>query len=209
MAEKKPKELYKERYERITTTISLKEPDRVPIAPFSHFYASNQQGLTNKEAMYHPEKLSEANINTFKSLHWDMVPPLVFSLNGNIFDSLGLKFFKWPGAYDKEQRLKENEPFQFVEGEYMKANEYKEFFTDPTGFILRKILPRHYSNLKGFANFPNFLSLCNGYMMHLHFSLFYGLQSTKKIIESLEQTTKLLLKWIQIILNYSKEMKKL
>jgi uroporphyrinogen-III decarboxylase len=61
-SEKKPRQLYKERYERVITAISIKEPDRVPIAPLSTFYASNQQGMSKKEAMYEPEKYAQATI---------------------------------------------------------------------------------------------------------------------------------------------------
>jgi len=209
MNEKKPKELYKERFQRILTTISLKEPDRVPIAPLSTFYASNQQGLTKKEAMYEPEKFAKATIDTFISYNWDMIPPLAVVFSGVMFDILGLKFFKWPGARQEEQRLKDNSPFQYVEGEYMKANEYKAFFADPTGFLLRKVVPRHYSNLEGFSEFPNLISLANGFISWMQLPFFFGLPSSKKLLETLQNATQGFFNWVQVLMKFSKDTKKL
>jgi len=209
MNEKKPKELYKERFQRILTTISLKEPDRVPIAPLATFYASNQQGLTKKEAMYEPEKFAKATIDTFISYNWDMIPPLAVVFSGVMFDILGLKFFKWPGALQEEQRLKDNSPFQYVEGEYMKANEYKAFFADPTGFLLRKVVPRHYSNLEGFSEFPNLISLANGFISWMQLPFFFGLPSSKKLIETLQNATQGFFNWVQVLMKFSKDTKKL
>lgn len=209
MNEKKPKELYKERFQRILTTISLKEPDRVPIAPLSTFYASNQQGMSKKEAMYNPDKFAQATIKTFSPLNWDMVPPIAVMFNGTLYDILGVKYFKWPGAEEEAQNLKDNMPYQFVEGEYMKANEYEEFFKDPTGFLLRKLLPRHYKNLLGFSEFPNLISLASGYMSQLGLPSYFALPQSKKMLQTIEQASQSFFSWIQTQLNYSRDMKKL
>ncbi|MFX1340394.1 MAG: uroporphyrinogen decarboxylase family protein [Promethearchaeota archaeon] len=209
MNEKKPKELYKERFQRVLTTISLKEPDRVPIAPLSTFYASNQQGMSKKEAMYDSEKFAQATIKTFSLLNWDMVPPIAVMFNGTLYDILGVKYFKWPGAEQEAQSLKDNIPYQFVEGEYMKANEYREFFKDPTGFLLRKLLPRHYKNLEGFSEFPNLISLASGYMSQLVLPSYFALPQSKKMLQTIEQASQRFFSWIETQLNYSRDMKKL
>jgi uroporphyrinogen-III decarboxylase len=208
-SEKKPRQLYKERYERVITAISIKEPDRVPIAPLSTFYASNQQGMSKKEAMYEPEKYAQATIKTFSPLNWDMVPPIAVMFNGTLYDILGVKYFKWPGAEQKAQRLKDNQPFQYIEQEYMKADEYEEFFKDPTGFLLRKLLPRHYTNLEGFSDFPNIISLASGYISQLGLPSYFTLPQTKNMLQTIEQATQSFFSWIQTQLNYSRDMKKL
>lgn len=209
ISEKKPRELYKERYERVMTTISLKEPDRVPIAPLATFYASNQQGLSKKEAMYDIEKFAQATIDTFSPFNWDMVPPIAVMFNGALYDILGVKYFKWPGANQETQRLKDNDPYQYVEGEYMKSNEYPEFFRDPTGFLLRKLLPRHYSNLEGFSDFPNIINLGSGYISQLGLPAYFALPPAKKLLQTIEQATQTFFSWMQTQLKYSKDMKKL
>jgi len=209
MSEKKPKELFKERTERVMTAISLKEPDRVPIAPLSTFYASNQQGMSKKEAMYNPEKFAQASIETFSPLNWDMVPPIANMFNGVLYDILGVKYFKWPGASQETQRLRDNDPYQYVEGEYMKANEYGEFFKDPTGFLLRKLLPRHYSNLDAFSDFPNLISLGFGTISQISLPSYFALPPAKKMLQTIEEATQSFFKWMQVQLKYSKDMKKL
>jgi uroporphyrinogen-III decarboxylase len=208
MSDKKPKELYKERFQRVLTTVSLKEPDRVPIAPLATFYCSNQQGLTKKEAMYEPHKFAKATIDTCIPYNWDMIPPLAVVFSAPTFDALGLRFFKWPGAKYEDQRLKVNDPFQYVEGEYMKANEYKDFFTDPTGFLLRKIIPRHYSNLDGFSEFPNLISLANGFISWMQLPFFFGLPSSKKLLETIQVATQAFFNYVQVLMKFSKDTKK-
>jgi hypothetical protein len=61
---------------------------------------------------------------------------------------LGWKAFKWPG-----QDLADDVMYQYVEGEYMKADEYDEFIFDPSDFMLRKWAPRQFSSMEGFSQF--------------------------------------------------------
>jgi hypothetical protein len=44
--------------------------------------------------------------------------------------------------------------YQFVEGEYMKAEEYQDLIDDPTGFFLTVYFPRIFGSLKPFETFP-------------------------------------------------------
>jgi uroporphyrinogen-III decarboxylase len=138
-----------------------------------------------------------------------MVPPIAVMFNGTLYDILGVKYFKWPGAEQKAQRLKDNQPFQYIEQEYMKADEYEEFFKDPTGFLLRKLLPRHYTNLEGFSDFPNIISLASGYISQLGLPSYFTLPQTKNMLQTIEQATQSFFSWIQTQLNYSRDMKKL
>ena len=209
MSKIEPIELYKERNQRVMNAIALKEPDRVPITPMSTFFQTEQKGITKKQAMYEPEKMAQAAIEVFSFFNWDQVPPLASVFSGKIWDLLGVKLFKWPGASEEKQRLKECEPFQFIEGEYMKDKEYEEFFTDPTGFLLRKVLPRHYRIFEGFTEFPNLLSLGNSYALQFQVPFFFGLPSTQKMLKSMQKATTLFFKWINVQIKYEKDMKKL
>jgi hypothetical protein len=64
-------------------------------------------------------------------------------------ETLGIKWFKWAG-----HGLPDNVMYQFMEGEYMKADEYDEFLYDPSHFMASKWLPRSFSALEGLAGFP-------------------------------------------------------
>ena len=59
--------------------------------------------------------------------------------------------------------------FQFVEDEYMLADEYDEFLADPNGFTFRKIFPRIATNLEGFAQvpIPPLYFMANTYYLHV------------------------------------------
>jgi len=56
---------------------------------------------------------------------------------GPLLDILDDRRFKWPG-----HGVPINKTFQYVEGEYMKVDEYDAFITDPTDYILRTHIPR-------------------------------------------------------------------
>jgi hypothetical protein len=66
---------------------------------------------------------------------------------------------KWPG-----HGVGPNRSFQFVEGEYMKAEEYDEFLADPSDWTVRKFLPRIYGALEGLSHLPPLSSMLVGYV---------------------------------------------
>jgi len=55
---------------------------------------------------------------------------------GGTLEALDYKQLKWPG-----HGLDEMTGYQFVEGEYMKADEYDQLLYDPTDFVLRTYWP--------------------------------------------------------------------
>lgn len=209
MSEKKPREMYKERVQRFNDAVSLKEPDRVPIAPFTTFYAGMQKGLTKKEVMYEPEKFAQAAIEVFSQYEWDQAPSILTGFSGQLLDALGVKSLKWPGAADELQKIGDDLPYQFVESEYMKAEEYNEFFYDPTGFFVRKIIPRHHSNLRVFSEFPNLVALGYGQMSMLSIPMFFASPNAQKMFQSIQESVKSIFKLLGAMNHYEKEMKKL
>lgn len=140
-------DLYKEREKRVSDAIALEMPDRLPvIAPLGGF-AVQYAGITRKEEMYDIEKSTAANLKATIEFQPDMAGP-VFTF-GPVLEVLGYRQLKWPG-YD----LPDETPFQFVEGEYMKANEYEALLSDPTDFILRTYWPRIMARLGFMADLP-------------------------------------------------------
>jgi len=70
---------------------------------------------------------------------------------GKVFDLLDFTLYKWPGhGVSKEW------PYQFVEKEYMKAEEYQDLIDDPSGYFLRVYFPRIFGALKPFEKVPLF-----------------------------------------------------
>ena len=77
-----------------------------------------------------------------------------------MLESLDFKQLRWAG-----HGLGPNSAYQFVEGEYMKADEYEWFFDDPSDFMIRRYLPRICGKLKGLETlqpFRNFITYSMG-----------------------------------------------
>ena len=143
---KTPEELYAEREKRVLDTIALKKPDRVPIMVMFGFFPARYLGMTVEDVMYDPEKLWKAQWKTMVEFQQDMEQnPFGLRFLGPILDTLDFKQLKWCG-----HGVGADYSYQFVEGEYMKADEYDHFLFDPTDFMMRKYWPRIFGSLKGF-----------------------------------------------------------
>ena len=176
---KSPQELYKEREQRVLDAIALKKPDRVPISAKFNFFSAKYSGMTFQEAMYDPEKLWKAHWRTMLEFEPDMERnPFGLLFIGPILETLDFKQLKWPG-----HGVPANVSYQFVEGEYMKADEYDAFIEDPTDFMLRKYWPRVYGGLKGLEKLPPIRDIIT-YSIGTPFG--FGAFNTPEVIEALD-----------------------
>ena len=158
--EKTPEELFKERSKRIEDTVQLKVPDRVPVAPiFCYFYAK-YGGITAEEAHYDYDKWSMAVKKTAVDFQPDLIqnPRHLILAPGPLLEMVDFKQIKWPG-----HGVSPNYSFQFVEGEYMKAEEYDAFLEDPSDYVIRTYLPRIYGVLEPFKRLPPIRLMMLGY----------------------------------------------
>jgi hypothetical protein len=138
--------LYDARQKRVDDAIQLKKPDRVPVAGKYGFFPARYAGMTVHEFIYDPEKIWEASWKTLADFPADMIQnPYPARFLGALFDILDAKQVMWPG-----RQLGPDLTFQFVEGEYLKADEYPAFLSDPSDFIVRRYWPRIFGALKGF-----------------------------------------------------------
>jgi hypothetical protein len=128
---------YRARVQMVKDVVQLKKPWRVPVCPNVGFYPFAYAGVTAEEAMYDYEKLGYA----LKKYHADFVPDSLSSAPiygaGKLFEILDYKLYRWPG-----HGVPSTTPYQCVEAEYMKADEYDMFINDPSGFFMRAYLPR-------------------------------------------------------------------
>jgi len=132
---KTPEELYRERVKRIEDAIQLKTPDRVPFTPFCTFFPAKYAGISYQEAMYDLDKTEKAIEKFTLDFQPDLCPDTFRIVSwASTLEALGYKQLIWPG-----HGLGPNTTYQFVEGEYMKAEEYDDFLLDPTGFLLSVI----------------------------------------------------------------------
>jgi uroporphyrinogen-III decarboxylase len=148
-AEKK----YKARATRMMKAIKMEIPDRVPVnIPPGSIVAYNA-GLTLEEVLYDHEKIKPAWRKFLQDYDIDWADgPALFS--GKAYAILDYKVNKWPGhGLPSSQSM-----HQFVEKEYMKADEYDLLIKDEFDFGLRYLLPRMWGVFEPFANIPPFSS---------------------------------------------------
>jgi uroporphyrinogen-III decarboxylase len=155
-----PAELYQQREKRVLDAIALRVPDRVPLLVFFAFFPAKYCGMTVQELMYDPEKLFEAQWKTMVDFAPDMDNnPFGLRLLGPILETLDFKPLKWPG-----HGVTANRTYQYIEGEYMKAEEYDHFLLDPTDFMIRRFWPRIMGALSGFQQLPPLHNIISYYL---------------------------------------------
>jgi hypothetical protein len=144
---------YKARATRLAKAARLEIPDRVPcMIPTGWFPAMNAD-ITLKEAMYNPEKMKWAWLKFVGEFDSDTFDGTLF-FQAPVSDLLESKTMKWPGHGLPD----DSHSYQYVEGEYMKADEYDLFMKDPLDFQLRYLLPRTMGIFEPFADVPSFSS---------------------------------------------------
>jgi len=79
--------------------------------------------------------------------------------------------------------MKADHTYQFVEGEYMTAEEYDHFLLDTTDFMMRRYWPRVCGGLKGFEKLPPLHNIISYYM---GIPAGFGAFSMPEVIEALE-----------------------
>ena len=152
---------YRERVRLLIDAITLKKPARVPVAAWSGFYIGKHSGLTAREAMYDYEKMAAA----LSRYHEDFRPD--FQANpvapARVFELLGLQFVDWPG-----RGLPDECPWQYVEAEYMRADEYDALIDDPEGYFRRALLPRFGTAFEPLAGLAPFSDLMEAASLPFH-----------------------------------------
>jgi hypothetical protein len=141
---------YQYRAGLIKDAIQLKKtPDRVPVVPLAVFAPIGLYGYTAQQAMYDPHILGKACLDYTRDYDVDatMIPPMV--MHGPALEVLGYHLYKWPG-----HGIKDVHGYQFIEKEYMKAEDYDHFIADPSDYWFRVWLPRTHSALEPLAQMP-------------------------------------------------------
>ena len=153
-------ELYRQREKRVQDAIALRVPDRVPVLVLFAFFPARYCGMTIQELMYDPEKLFQAQWKTMVDFEPDMDNnPFGLRYLGPILETLDFKPLKWPG-----HGLASDHTYQYVEGEYLKVEEYDHFLLDPTDFMIRIFWPRIFGALQGLQQLPPLHNIISYYL---------------------------------------------
>jgi hypothetical protein len=128
---------YQVRLKRFEDVVALRKPDRIPvITPCMHFTATKDVGISNAVAMANHEARYAALKEFVVKYDFDLA-----AMSGiypsKYHDIIGAAYYQWPGKH-----LEEDLPFQFVEKEYMLADEYDYFLDNPNDYTMRVLWPR-------------------------------------------------------------------
>ncbi len=183
-----PEEAYRERENRVSDVIALRRPDRVPILLYWGALEGKYAGYSQEEMMADRDKHLEANFRINADFAPDLAnPPLFF---GPTLEALDCKLLKWAG-----HGLSSDLTFQYVENEYMKADEYDHFLDDPSDFMVRRLWPRIFGRLGVFGSLPQLSSItgyAEGIISFLPFGLPGGIEALDALRKAGEETVKTL-----------------
>lgn len=182
--------VYRERVTLLKDAIQLdKPPARIPVCPSAGFFPMQYAGITMRDAMYDYQALGRA----WERYHQDLAPDAYNSpttiVPGRVLEALDLKIYQWPGHGVSEER-----EYQYVEGEYMKAEEYQDLIDDPTAFFLNAYLPRVFGTLKPFTAFPILPSI-NEIPLVPPMAMPFGAEDMKAALDCLTRAGEEALRW--------------
>jgi uroporphyrinogen-III decarboxylase len=130
--------LYRERATRLMKALLKEEPDRVPVMLPSGNYPPYHIGKSLYDVMYDYDELYRAWAAFLRDFEMDTYrgPALVHP--AKVLEKIDYRLYKWPGG----GLAKNVSAYQFVEGEYMSADEYDALIDDPSDFAVRTYIPR-------------------------------------------------------------------
>jgi uroporphyrinogen-III decarboxylase len=96
--------------------------------------------------MYDYDELRRAWLKFHNDFELDTFGGPGLVLPGRMLDRIDYKLHHWPG----HGLADDISLYQYIEGEYMKAEEYDAFIRDPADFVLRTFLPRSVGAFAGF-----------------------------------------------------------
>ena len=189
---------YRARVTRFIKAIQLKEPDRVPVMLPAGFFPAFYAGGNLKTVMYDYGELKRAWRKFLHEFDMDTFGGPMFVLPGKVLDSTDFKLLVWPG----HGLPADNETYQFVEGEYMKADEYDALIRDPSDFWLRTFLPRAMGALKPLETLSQLTPMVG---IPVFYFIQYGRSDIQRALKSLMDAGKEGMKWQEVVMECSQE----
>ena len=138
------------RWKRVMDCVELRQPDRMPVGMLATFWLAKYGGVSCRQLMHDYEKTAEIAARAVQEVEPDIHSPFILAVaTGQLLEASDFKQLQWPG-----HGVGDDQPFQYLDREYMKADEYDEFLFDPTGFYLQKYLPRVAGAFEGIDELP-------------------------------------------------------
>jgi hypothetical protein len=189
---------YRERVMRLMNAIQIKEPDRVPVILPSGFFPAYYAGKTLQTVIYDYDELRRAWLKYLHEFDADTYSSPGGVLPGKVFEILDFKLYKWPG----HGLSSSVSSYQFIEGEYMKADEYDALINNPSDFWMRVHMPRLFGALEPFkkiSSFTNIVEIPSAYFIPC------ALPDVQTAFQTLVDAGKETAKWLDAVRDCDKE----
>jgi uroporphyrinogen-III decarboxylase len=146
---------YYARLKRLVDSYLIKEPDRVPVQlPFGVLPAY-WAGTDLRTVMYDYDELRRAWKKFVNEFEMDTYTGPGAVMPGRIYDLIDYKLYTWPGHGLPDDAR----GHQFVEGEYMTADEYDALIRNPSDFWMRTYMPRIFGIFESFRKLQSFTDI--------------------------------------------------
>ena len=174
---------YQAREKRVNDAVSLQKPDRVPLVIMDGDLLLAQTGITCAEVNYDLERASKVLLEQFGKYYNQDMMSLFAYFPGQLGEIFGIKSMKWAGFHQGVQEY----PLQFVEKEYMLADEYDQILKNPGDFVIRTLWPRMAEGLEPFGMFHPLLFISHGYSVFTDIPMLTMLPPVREMLEKLIQ----------------------
>ncbi len=185
---------YRVTAQRMIDVYNVREPDMVPVSLPIGNLAATAAGLNFHALMYEPEKAlaaaakfnNDSGLGTGMSIGVSMMP-------GRVLDLLDYRLYRWPG-----HGLATGAPgYQFVEGEYMRADEYDHLIRDPSDFWTRVYMPRIFGALEPFRLLQPVTDVTEIVNVVTHFAP-YARPEVQALLQTLLDVGRELARWAEV-----------
>jgi hypothetical protein len=162
-------------------------------------------GITAEKAFYSTRDWLDANKRSILDLEPDIYWPASAAYPGRALEAAKISQVKWPGPGG----LAEDSGIQFVEAEYMKADEYDLFLDDPTDYYIRTYLPRLFKSCESLKELPPIKALFYGGYRAIFSSAVLAEPAIVEAIEALYRTALESKAFVHEIAAFNREMTEL
>jgi hypothetical protein len=185
------REKYRARVNRLIKVIKMEVPDRIPLNQAPGGFPAYYRGGNLKEHMYEFDKMRDDFIRFYHDFDMDFaMAPLTWP--GKLFDILDFRLMRWPG-----HGIPDNGSFfQYVEGVYMKEDEYDELLYNTNDFYLRKILPRTAGTLEPLKYLATFDP---SFFVPVGFVAPFGRPDVQNAFNQLAKAAEVFYDWVKVI----------
>jgi uroporphyrinogen-III decarboxylase len=189
---------YKDRAQRLIDVYKVREPDRVPVSLPVGALPAYLYGMDYHTVMNDYDKAAQAWMKFNKEFETDYLISPAMVLPGKVYELLDYKLYTWPSHGMPESA----KGYQYVEGEYMKEDEYDALITDPSDFLTRVFMPRAFGALQPFSMLQSTIRVIE---LPVFYLMPYSMPPVQAAQQTLIEAGKELAKWMEFIFQFTKQ----